>query len=47
LRKNQYKYFDELKWNINQALVLALPNLENPFEVEIDASGYAMGAALM
>jgi len=45
--KNQHKDFDELKWNINQVLVLAFPNLKNPFEVEIDASGYGMGTFLM
>jgi hypothetical protein len=27
--------------------MLSLPNLKNPFEVEIDASGYAMGVFLM
>jgi hypothetical protein len=27
--------------------MLTLPNLQNPFEVETDASGYAMGAVLM
>ena len=45
--KNQQKAFDELKRKISQALVLALPNLQKPFEVETDASGYAMGAVLM
>nr|CAD1818399.1 unnamed protein product [Ananas comosus var. bracteatus] len=32
---------------ICEALVLALPNLQRPFELEADASGYAMGAVLM
>lgn len=32
---------------INNALVLAMPNLQRPFELEIDASGYALGALLM
>jgi hypothetical protein len=45
--KNQQKAFEELKRNINQAPVLALPNLHKPFEVEMDASGYAMGVVLM
>jgi hypothetical protein len=45
--KNQQKAFDEMKRKISQAPVLTLPNLQNPFEVETDASGYAMGAVLM
>jgi hypothetical protein len=36
-----------LKRKIIQALVLALLNLQKPFKVEIDASGYAMGVVLM
>jgi hypothetical protein len=36
-----------MKRKISQAPVLALPNLQNPFEVETNASGYAMGAVLM
>jgi hypothetical protein len=36
-----------LKQNISQAPILALPNLHNPFEVEMDASGYAIGVVLM
>jgi hypothetical protein len=47
LGKNQQKAFDELKGKISQAPVLALPNLQKPFEVEIDASRYAMGVVLM
>jgi hypothetical protein len=38
--KNQQKAFDELKRKISQAPVLALPNLQRPFEVETDASGH-------
>jgi hypothetical protein len=45
--KNQQKAFDKIKTKISQALVIALPNLQNPFEVETDASEYAMGAVLM
>jgi hypothetical protein len=45
--KNQQKAFDELKRKISQAPLLALPNLQKPFEVETYASGYAMGAILM
>jgi hypothetical protein len=36
-----------MKIKIIQAQVLALPNLQKPFEVETDVSGYAMGAVLM
>jgi hypothetical protein len=32
---------------ISQARVLAFPNLQNPFKVETNASGYVMGAVLM
>jgi hypothetical protein len=45
--KNQHKDFNKLKINISQVPVLALPKFQNPFEVEIDASGYAMGEILM
>jgi hypothetical protein len=46
-QKNKHKAFDEFKRKITHTLVLALPNLHKPFELEIDASGYAMGAVLM
>lgn len=39
--------FVELKKNISQAPVLKLPNLQQPFEVEINVSGYDMGVVLM
>jgi len=45
--KESIESFDELKRNINQALILALPNLQKPFKVETNASGYAMGAVLI
>jgi hypothetical protein len=44
---NEHSDFDELKREIIQAPVLTLPNLQNPFKVEIDASHYAMGTILM
>jgi hypothetical protein len=43
----QQKDFDTLKEKINSALVLALPNLRQPFEIQTDASNYAMGAVLL
>jgi hypothetical protein len=45
--KNQQKAFYELKIKTTQAPVLALPNLQNPFKVEKDASEYDMGEILM
>ena len=43
----QQKSFDTLKRKISTAPVLALPDLQYPFEIETDANGYAMGAILM
>jgi hypothetical protein len=39
----QQKYFNTLKEKINTTPVLALLNLQQPFEIEIDANIYAMG----
>ena len=41
------KTFKLLKKKISEAPVLALPNLQRTFEVETDASDYAMGAILI
>jgi hypothetical protein len=43
----QQKYFDTLKEKISTAPVLALLNLQQPFKIKTDASGYTMGAVLM
>lgn len=43
----QQKAFDALKEKICTAPVLALLDLQQPFEIETDASGYAMGVVLM
>lgn len=40
------KAFDTLKEKISTTLVLALPDLQRPFEIQNDASDYAMGAVL-
>ena len=45
--KGQHKAFEELNKKISQALVLELPSLQCTFEVETNASGYAMGVVLM
>jgi hypothetical protein len=45
--KTQQRAFEDLKKKINDAPVLAMPNLQQPFELETDASGYALGAVLM
>jgi hypothetical protein len=43
----QQKAFDTLKEKISSTPVLALPNLRQPFEIQTDASNYAMGAVLL
>jgi hypothetical protein len=43
----QQKAFDTLKEKISTAPVLALQNLQYPFEIETYANGYTMGAVLM
>lgn len=43
----QQKAFDMLKENISTTPVLAFPDLQRPFEIETDASDYAMGVVLM
>eukprot|EP00253_Pinus_taeda_P012566 PITA_12566 len=44
--ESQHKAFMELKDRLCSALVLTLPDLQQPFEGETDASGYAIGAVL-
>jgi hypothetical protein len=43
----QQKSFDTLKEKINTAPVLALSNLQKPFDIKKDAIRYAMGGVLM
>jgi len=45
--ESQPKAFRELKDCLCSIPVLALPDLQQPFEVETDASDYAIGAVLM
>jgi len=42
----QQKAFDTLKEKISTTPVLALPDLQRPFEIQTDANDYAMGAVL-
>ena len=44
--ESQQKAFIELKNHLCSALVLTLPDLQHPFEIEKDASDYAIGAVL-
>jgi hypothetical protein len=41
------KYFDTLKENIITTPILALSNIQQPFEIKANASGYGMGEVLM
>ena len=43
----QQKVFDALKQKISSTLVLALLDPRQPFEIQTDASDYAMGVVLM
>jgi hypothetical protein len=43
----QQNDFDTLKEKISSVPVLALPNLRQPFEIQTDASNYAMGVVLL
>lgn len=43
----QQKFFDTLKQKMITTPMLALPDIQHPFEIETDASGYAMGAVLL
>jgi hypothetical protein len=43
----QQKVFDELKRRVTTEPVLAHPIVTDPFELEVDASGFAMGAVLL
>jgi hypothetical protein len=42
----QHKTFEDLKSHLYSTLVFIFPNLQRPFEIEIDASDYAIGTVL-
>jgi len=44
--ESQHKSFVKLKHHLCSAPVLSLPDLQQPFEIEIDASDYAVVAVL-
>jgi hypothetical protein len=44
---SQQKAFDTLKTKISIALILALPDIQQSFEIETDVSDYAMGEVLI
>lgn len=44
--KSQQQAFEDLKKRLCSAPVLTLPDLQQPFEIETDASDYAVGAVL-
>eukprot|EP00253_Pinus_taeda_P029893 PITA_29893 len=44
--ESQHKAFTKLKHRLFSAPVLTLPDLQQPFEIEIDVSDYAIGAIL-
>ena len=45
--ESQQKAFTELKHRIYSTPVLTLPDLQQPFEIETDASNYVIGAVLL
>jgi hypothetical protein len=43
---SQQQMFDDLKKHLFSALVLSLPDLQQPFEIETNASDYVVGTIL-
>jgi hypothetical protein len=43
---SQQQAFDFLKKHLCSTTILSLPNLRQPFEIEIDASDYVVGAII-
>jgi hypothetical protein len=46
MKKEQQREFDDLKHRLCSAQVLSFPNLQQPFEIDIDSSDYVVGAVL-
>ncbi len=46
LSKSQQKVFVEMKHRLYFAPILTFPNLQQPFEIETDASDYVIGVVL-
>jgi hypothetical protein len=44
--KEKKRAFNDMKHHLCSTLVLSLPDLQQPFEIEIDASDYVVGAVL-
>jgi hypothetical protein len=44
--QSQQKAFDDLKQHLCSAPMLSLPDLQQPFEIETDASDYVVGTVL-
>jgi hypothetical protein len=44
--EEQQRAFDDLKHHLCSSLVLSLPNLQQPFEIETNESHYIVGAIL-
>jgi hypothetical protein len=43
---SQQQAFEDLKNHLCSSLVLSLPDMQHPFEIEIDASEYVVGVIL-
>ncbi len=45
--ERQQRAFDALRTRVTEEPVLSQPELDKPFELEVDASGFALGAVLL
>ena len=44
--RSQQQEFDDLKQRLCSAPILSLPDLQQPFEIETDASDYVVGGVI-